>query len=225
MGADQSKLRSWTRATLSSRSEEPEAKTSIPSSDEVSQIAEDQAPITQEKSPDEGQVDALNDPMSASTALANEESSNTSLSEYRKLVQSLRSSQGALGSSDAQILEEMERAGVSDMRPGNADQNDAQHDDDQEEDSYSESDSDASSSTDSASDADVPIHAQVEEDDEGLDASVPPRTKNEFGDDYIVEPAIQKISEKDIPSLERIGWVHSIVSNVVLVEQDSTHMS
>lgn len=158
----------------------------------------------------------------ASTSLTNENSNGMSLSQHRKLVQSLRLNQGVHGSSDAQILEEMERAGVPDMRPENGGQNDAQLDEDHEEDSSSESESDASSSSDSTSVAEVPIHVQAEEDDEGLDSSVPPRTKNEFGDDYIMEPAIQKINGSDLSSLERIGKVHSIVGNVVLVEQDSS---
>ncbi|CCU97600.1 unnamed protein product [Malassezia sympodialis ATCC 42132] len=221
MGADQSKLRSWTRGTLPSRPEEAVSTTSNSFDNEGSNPAANQVPNIEESSPDDRQVDGPSGSISVSTTYPKEEPSNMSLSQYRKLVQSLRSKQGSLGSSESQILEEMQRAGVPDMRPENREQNDAQGDEKYEDNCSSESDSDTSSSTDSTSDTDIPIHVQAEDDDEGLDSSVPPRTKNEFGDDYILEPSIEKINESDLSSLERIGWVHSIVGNVVLVQQDS----
>ncbi|WFD22428.1 hypothetical protein MEQU1_001098 [Malassezia equina] len=215
MGADQSKLRSWTRATATDK----EADTFTPASQvrENTQPMAEEAPVSVEVSRVDHQVEDGDDSMASSAPAppdAGEEPGGLSLSQHRKLVQELRSKQGPTGSSDAHILAEMKRAGVSDTRM----ENDA---DDVEQDS-SDSDSDESTSSDSSSDTNVPLHAQPDDDDEGPDSSMPPRTKNEFGDDYIMEPAIQKIKEEDLPSLERIGWVHSIVGNVVLVEQDSS---
>lgn len=224
MGAEQSRLRSWTSAAPALTKEE--ADTSAPSSSnhEGNEPAAEHTITSDEMRPDDGQASGPDGSMSSSATVAahaNEESSGKTLSEHRKLVQSLRLEQGSLGSSDAQILEEMDRAGVPDTR---LEELVARQGDEPEESNYSESDSDTSSS-DSSSDTDTAVEVKGEEDDEGQDSSAPPRTRNEFGEDYIVEPSIQKIEEEQLSSIEYIGWVHSIVGNVVLIEQDSSTTS
>ncbi|WFD26178.1 hypothetical protein MNAN1_001155 [Malassezia nana] len=221
MGAEQSRLRFRTNAAPATTEED--ADTSAPSSSNhaYNEPAAEQAVTSDETRLNDGQVSGPDDTMPSSAAVAahaSEESSTKTLSEHRKLVQILRLEQGSLGSSDAQILEEMDRAGVADTR---LEEHVALQGEEQEESDSSESDSDTSGS-DSSSDTDTVMEVKGEEDDEGQDSSAPPRTRNEFGEDYIVEPAIQKIDEEQLSSIEYIGCVHSIVGNVVLVEQDSS---
>lgn len=155
---------------------------------------------------------------SAGEVVAHEEAERTSMGDQaieqpmslqaqRELVRTLRNKNAQPESSDAQLRAEMEQAGITDQRDDGAGSND---------DTSDETDSDTTTGTESEEE---PSAARVD-DDEEHESSVPLRTKHELVDDYIPEPPFTQVDTQDMPKLQRIGHVHSIVDNVVLVEQD-----
>lgn len=145
-----------------------------------------------------------------------------SLSAHRDLVQRLRGDSSAASEHEREVRCLMEAAGVVDTRYDAGQDEGRATDvstggDESDEDDESGTDSDTTSS----SDDDTPVVPFRDEDDDD-DLGAPPKTKNEMDqDDNIPLPPIAQVADVDLPLLQRIGVVHSVVDNVVLVEQQS----
>ena len=145
---------------------------------------------------------------------ADEQPLSSSLSAHRERVQQLRAQQASEPSTDAQVREELQRAGVLDQPDTHA----------QDSSSLDDSDDDANDS-DSTEEEVGPVlgkHALDEAEEPGVDDSAPPKTRHEMDEDDIPVPSISQVDTQDLHKLERLGHVHSIVDNVVLVEQDKS---
>ena len=145
---------------------------------------------------------------------ADEQPLSSSLSAHRERVQQLRAQQASEPSTDAQVREELQRAGVLDQPDTHA----------QDSSSLDDSDDDASDS-DSTEEEVGPVlekHALDEAEEPGVDDSAPPKTRHEMDEDDIPVPSISQVDTQDLHKLERLGHIHSIVDNVVLVEQDKS---
>ncbi|PKI85320.1 hypothetical protein MVES1_000338 [Malassezia vespertilionis] len=119
------------------------------------------------------------------------------LAEKRKLVQQLRDAQtSSPDKTDNPLYSELALAGLRDER---------QDDDDDLCDS------------DDSSDNEVTLEAHQADDED----YAPPATKNELRAEQIFMPTITQVAEEEIRLLVRIGKIHSIVDNVVVVEQES----
>ncbi|WFD35040.1 hypothetical protein MCUN1_001886 [Malassezia cuniculi] len=191
MGLEQSKLR---RASLQEKNEpaeaaQPDTQVPVEPSEEVKQVTADATPDNTEESPRE-----------------------MTLAEQRAYVQRLRQEKG-------------EPVTAADFPPGVV-PNEILHESLREEDDSDESDSDDSDSDDSDSDdsdsdndSDVvvqPLPEAIEKDDDETDA--PPTTKHET-DDLFLPPPVTQLGPSEVVQLQPIGKVHSIVNQVVLVEQ------
>lgn len=143
---------------------------------------------------------------------ADEQPLSRSLDAHRERVQQLRAQQASEPSSDAQVREELQRAGVLDQ-PDTHTQDSSSSDD-------SENEANDSDSTEEEVGPVLGKHALDEAEEPGVDDSAPPRTRHEMEEDDIPMPSISQVDTQDMPKLERIGHVHSIVDNVVLIEQD-----
>lgn len=143
---------------------------------------------------------------------ADEKPFSCSLAAHRERVQQLRAQQAPELSSDAPVREELQRAGVLDQP------------DTQAQDSSSSADSDNEADDSDSTEEVGPVlgkHVLDETEEPGMDDSAPPRTRHEIEEDDIPVPSISQVDTQDMPKLERIGHIHSVVDNVVLIEQDN----
>ena len=99
-----------------------------------------------------------------------------------------------------------------DKDDGDDDDEDEEDDDDEDED-----DDDEDASENKASNC----VERADDDDEGAEATTPPRTKNELEDEDLPIPPFDQVPAEQLPLIQRIGVVHSIVGNVVLVAQET----
>ena len=155
-----------------------------------------------------------------------EPAASKSLREHREFVQKLRAQSGSNATFAAdKVREEMQNAGIHDQRNDLVDATQTSAVDREPATSDSEgtvsSTTESESETDSSSELDIsgPSKREYAEDDEDLGITgQAPKTKNELDDDFPV-PSISQVNQEDLHRLERIGTIHSVVDNVVLIEQ------
>lgn len=157
---------------------------------------------------------------------AEEPAASKSLHEHRELVQKLRAQSGSNATSAAdKVREEMQQAGIHDQRIDPVDETQTLAVDREpvtsDNESTVSSPTESESETESSSELDISVPSKREyaDDDEDLGTTgEAPKTKNELDDDFPV-PSISHVNQDDLHRLERIGTIHSVVDNVVLIEQ------
>lgn len=183
---------------------EPRKDASVPSqadADEVSNVPAAQGPAF-----DWVTTPSLNKDLSLSTQeRQNNVAEDNSLSSHRARVQQLRAEQASESTENDTLRAGMESAGMLD-----------QHE------NTEESSTELSAESESAeSDEDAIPHAVLDANDpeDGTGSNEPPVTKNEIIDEEIPIPSISQVSSEELPLLQHIGTVHSIVDSVVIVAQ------
>lgn len=131
-----------------------------------------------------------------------------SLAYHREQVQRLREAQKSTDKDDELLRNELKEAGLLDQRDA-AESSDVSSDDD----------SDSDNSDDSDEDVDPNVTQTLDVDESGAGDNELPATKNEVLDTEIPMPSISQVGPEEMPLLQHIGHIHSIVDSVVLVAQ------
>lgn len=92
-------------------------------------------------------------------------------------------------------------------------------DDDESDDDDDEDDDDESDSTEDDTEVNAAPAPLAEDDAYDAQPSTAPRTKHEIEDPEVPPPPIAKLEQPELSQIRALGRVHSIVDNVVLVEQ------
>lgn len=213
MGLEHSKLWHTSSSAASEREENPTTSHEQPSQQTNRKDAATENSASTENPPGDG-------------IRTEEPAASKSLHEHREFVQKLRAQSGSNATFAAdEVREEMQNAGIHDQRNDLVDATQTSAVDREPATSDSEgavsSTTESESETDSSSELDISVPSKREyaEDDEDLGITgQAPKTKNELDDDFPV-PSISQVNQEDLHRLERIGTIHSVVDNVVLIEQ------
>lgn len=202
MGADLSKLRGG--EAVQRRSNEP--STTGVATDAPDPSAVKSGGPSDHPDPETFTEQVVNDVENVQEASATK--ADDSLAYHREQVQRLRGEQTSTDKGDELLRSELKEAGLLDQRDA-AESSDASSDDD----------SDSDDSDDSGEDVDPNVTQTLDVDEGGAGDNEPPATKNEVLETEIPTPSISQVGPEEMPLLQHIGHIHSIVDSVVLVAQ------